>query len=69
LPLTRSPEGMSGWLVSDRPTLEADLAYHEERWGIDDPRIVWMEELGRYAVTCVSFSKDRTQRADRESYG
>jgi len=57
LTLARSPDGMSGWQVSDRPTLEPDLAYHEERWGIEDPRIVWMEELGKYAVTCVSFSK------------
>lgn len=51
-----SPDGRSGWEVSPQPALEPDPSHGEERWGIEDPRIVWLDELGAYAVTCVSFS-------------
>ncbi len=29
----------------------------EERWGLEDPRIVWLEEQKHYAVTYTSFSE------------
>ncbi|MDI6894568.1 MAG: glycosidase [Bacillota bacterium] len=57
LTVARSPDGRSGWEVSSRPALEPDPSCLEERWGIEDPRIVWVEELGEYAVTCVTFSR------------
>ena len=40
------------------PTLRADPEHHpEELWGIEDPRITWLEELGQYAVAYTAFSK------------
>ena len=27
------------------------IKYPEELWGIEDPRIVWLDELGAYAIT------------------
>lgn len=56
--LARSKDGKTNWQVDDHPALMPDPAYNEEQWGIEDPRIVWLEELKEYAVTYVSFSKD-----------
>ncbi len=53
----RSQDGVSGWTVDSAPTLEADSADHpEEAWGIEDPRVVWHEELGKYSVTYCCYS-------------
>jgi predicted GH43/DUF377 family glycosyl hydrolase len=54
----RSVDGVSGWVVDPRPTLSPDpVNYPEELWGLEDPRITWIEELGKYAVAFTAFSK------------
>lgn len=54
----RSVNGITDWTIDPQPTLLPDPAhYPEELWGIEDPRITWMEELKRYAVTYTSFGK------------
>jgi predicted GH43/DUF377 family glycosyl hydrolase len=54
----RSADGVSGWIIDEHPTLASDPANHpEELWGIEDPRITWMAELGRYAVAYTAFGK------------
>lgn len=57
LTLARSRNGETGWAIDTAPTLSPDPAFDEERWGIEDPRIVWLEDLGRFAITYVSFSR------------
>lgn len=57
LTLARSENGYSGWQVETTPTLVPDPTYNEEQWGIEDPRIVWLEERQEYAITYVSFSR------------
>lgn len=57
LTVARSRDGKTNWCVDDRPALQPDCGHGEERWGVEDPRIVWLEELGEYAVTYVSFGK------------
>jgi len=57
LTVARSADGKTDWQIDPQPTLEADPAHSEEMWGIEDPRIVWLEELNEYAITYVSFSK------------
>ncbi len=54
----RSPNGVDGWIVDEEPTLcgEPDK-YPEELWGIEDPRITFVEELGKYAVAYTAFSR------------
>ncbi len=38
--VARSPNGVDGWRVDDRPLLEADLPeYPFEEWGCEDPRV------------------------------
>lgn len=54
----RSTNGIDGWIVDTEPTLCPDPArYPEEIWGIEDPRITFVEELGRYAIAYTAFSR------------
>jgi predicted GH43/DUF377 family glycosyl hydrolase len=52
-----SPDGVGDWRVPESPTLEASAEHGEGLWGLEDPRAVWLEEEGVYAVTYVSFSR------------
>jgi predicted GH43/DUF377 family glycosyl hydrolase len=57
LTVARSADGFSNWRIDTQPTLAPDPEnYPEEVWGVEDPRIVYLEELGAYAVTYTSFS-------------
>jgi predicted GH43/DUF377 family glycosyl hydrolase len=54
----RSANGVDGWVVDPEPTLRADPErYPEELWGIEDPRITFMEEIGKYAVAYTAFGR------------
>lgn len=52
-----SDDGKTNWKISQYPVLYPNEKYKEEQWGIEDPRIVYMNKLNKYAVTYVSFSK------------
>jgi len=53
----RSQNGLDDWVIDADPTLLPDPEhYPEEKWGIEDPRIIWLEELQRYAVVYTSYS-------------
>jgi len=54
----RSVNGVDGWIIDEEPTLYPDPDnYPEEIWGIEDPRITFIEELGKYAIVYTAFSK------------
>ena len=54
----RSENGIDGWRIDEDPTLFPNPERHaEELWGIEDPRITFIEELGKYAVAYTAFSK------------
>ncbi len=55
--VARSADGFTNWEIDPTPTLEANQSSREERWGLEDPRIVWLEEQKQFAVTYVSFSE------------
>ncbi|UCG55583.1 MAG: hypothetical protein JSU70_12020 [Phycisphaerales bacterium] len=57
LTVARSADGFTNWEIDPSPTLEADQDSREEKWGLEDPRIVWLEEQKQFAVTYVSFSE------------
>jgi len=53
-----SEDGVTNWKIDSTPTLEADPVNHpEELWGIEDPRIVRIEELDKWAVTYTAYSR------------
>ncbi|MEO0086408.1 MAG: glycosidase [candidate division WOR-3 bacterium] len=53
----RSSDGVGNWRIDPEPTLRPDPCRQEEVWGIEDPRITWLEELERYAVVYTAFSR------------
>jgi len=57
LTVARSSDGFTNWQIDSAPTLEADQSSREERWGLEDPRIVWLEEQKQFAITYTSFSE------------
>src|SRR5512145_1810322 len=54
----RSANGIDGWRIDQQPTLAPDPErWPEELWGIEDPRITYVPELGRYAVVYTSYAQ------------
>ncbi len=57
LTVARSPNGLSDWIIDEKPTMKPDHTTKEEKWGLEDPRMVWLEEQKQFAITYVSFSE------------
>ena len=57
LTVARSSDGFTNWEIDPAPTLEADQSSREERWGLEDPRVIWLEEQKQFAITYTSFSE------------
>jgi predicted GH43/DUF377 family glycosyl hydrolase len=54
----RSANGIDGWVIDQAPTFPADPANHpEELWGVEDPRITFVDELGKYVIAYTAFSR------------
>jgi beta-1,4-mannooligosaccharide/beta-1,4-mannosyl-N-acetylglucosamine phosphorylase len=54
LTVARSANGLDGWTIEPEPL----LAPHEEpseQWGFEDARVVWVDELGRWVITCTAY--------------
>jgi len=52
LTIARSQDGVTDWQIEPTASLAPIVGGHdEERWGLEDPRIVWIPELAKYAVT------------------
>ncbi len=51
----RSKNGIDGWVIDSAPTMEGNAT--EEIWGIEDPRITYLPELGKYAIAYTAFTK------------
>lgn len=53
-----SENGIVNWMIDTKPTFEADpVNFPEEAWGVEDPRITWIAELEKYAITYTAFSE------------
>lgn len=58
LTVARSRDGISDWRIDTAPTLMPEQDKHpEEIWGIEDPRITWIEELDKWAICYTAYSK------------
>ena len=52
-----SENGVVNWMIDTQPTFEADPQNHsEEAWGVEDPRITWLAELDKWAITYTAYS-------------
>jgi len=57
LSAARSANGVDDWQIDTRPTLLADPEHFpEELWGIEDPRITYVPELGKYVIVYTAFT-------------
>jgi predicted GH43/DUF377 family glycosyl hydrolase len=57
--VARSANGVDSWRIDPQPTLLADPEHFpEELWGIEDPRITHVQELGKYAVVYTAYTRD-----------
>jgi predicted GH43/DUF377 family glycosyl hydrolase len=57
LTAARSADGVGGWVVDAEPTLlPSPETYPEEVWGIEDPRLTWLDERQCWAVTYTAYS-------------
>ncbi|MBL8017560.1 MAG: glycosidase, partial [Ignavibacteria bacterium] len=53
-----SVDGFTNWKIDSKPTLSPQPdEYPEEKFGIEDPRIVKLEDEDRFAVVYTSFSE------------
>lgn len=58
LTVARSDNGVDKWEIGPQPAIKPDSEnYPEELWGVEDPRITWLEELGQWAITYTAFSE------------
>lgn len=57
LTVAKSENGITNWKFDDKPSLVPEPEkYHEEMWGIEDPRITYMEELKKWAIVYTAYS-------------
>lgn len=54
LTVARSPNGVDDWTIDPAPLLTPDGSAGE-RWGFEDPRVVWVDELRRWMITCTAY--------------
>ena len=52
--VARSDDGVGGWRIDPEPLL-APVDDDGERWGLEDPRTVWVEELGTHVISCTAY--------------
>ena len=58
LTAARSQDGLHDWQIDSKPTLAPDPDNHpEELWGVEDPRIVYLESMQQYAIIYTAFSR------------
>lgn len=57
LTVARSRDGVSDWRIDPVPSFSPDPHEHsEEAWGIEDPRLTWVEERKEWIIAYTAFS-------------
>jgi predicted GH43/DUF377 family glycosyl hydrolase len=54
----RSNNGITDWIIDQKPILDPwPEKYPEEIWGIEDPRVTWIDDPGLWAITYTAYSQ------------
>jgi len=54
----RSSNGVDGWTIDPEPTFPPmPTEQPSEAWGVEDARIVWLDELHKHAITYTAYSR------------
>ncbi|MCX5689253.1 MAG: glycosidase [Planctomycetota bacterium] len=57
LTVARSNDGISNWQIDKTPSFAHDPLHHsEESWGIEDPRLTWVQEREEWLIAYTAFS-------------
>lgn len=57
LTAARSANGVDGWRIDASPSFAPDPRHHsEEAWGIEDPRLTWVEDRQEWIIAYTAFS-------------
>lgn len=57
LTVARSVDGYTGWRIDPQPTFQSQPeAYPEEIWGVEDPRLTWLDERRCWAIAYTAYS-------------
>ena len=57
LTVARSNNGISNWNIDSHPSLAPDPTnYPEEAWGVEDPRLTWVEERNEWIIAYTAYS-------------
>lgn len=58
LTVARSADGITNWRIDTQPTFAPDPERHpEEIWGVEDPRITYIEEMKCWAIAYTAYSR------------
>jgi predicted GH43/DUF377 family glycosyl hydrolase len=55
LTVARSADGRSNWRVEPKPLLSDDPDDPSSCWGLEDPRVTYIEELGAYVIAYTAY--------------
>ncbi|HUZ15690.1 MAG TPA: hypothetical protein VMU72_05880 [Gaiellaceae bacterium] len=55
LSVARSANGIDDWTIDPTPLLAPDDETASEQWGFEDARVVWVDELARWVITCTAY--------------
>jgi predicted GH43/DUF377 family glycosyl hydrolase len=57
LSVARSRDGVSNWRIDSKPSFAPDpVSYPEEEWGVEDPRLTWVEDRGEWIFAYTAYS-------------
>ena len=59
LGVARSADGIKEWKIAPNSAFEPDHQENEHQKGFEDPRVVWVPDLKKFIIACVSFREDR----------
>src|SRR5580704_8941890 len=58
LTVARSNDGVSNWHIDSKPSFAPDLKNNsEETWGVEDPRLTWVEERKEWIIAYTAYSE------------
>src|SRR6516164_5206668 len=62
LTVARSYDGLSNWRIDRKPSFAPDPANRpEEAWGMEDPRLTWVEDREEWIIAYTAFSQQGPQ--------
>jgi len=57
LTVARSNDGVTNWQIDPKPSFAPEIDHHsEEAWGMEDPRLTWLEDRQEWIIAYTAFS-------------